>query len=304
MDELEIIRNWQMPGLRIFLNTVDYRTSHFHPEWELIWILENRLTVTLLQQEMTAAPGQLLLFSPNIPHEFRKVSAPATFLCLQIRTGLFPGLDGLSIDEYLPEKAMDTAPLRLAMAQAAAVCFRREPFFELKALSIVSRIFYSLFTALPGHRVTPEEQQSLERRNARLVRLQHYVDENYMHTLRLTDFALLEGLSVSYLSHFIKDSLNQTFQEYVENVRFNCACKLIASGRKGMLDVCMESGFSDYRYFSRAFQRRFGMTPEQYCISRSSEPQDDVSVRRSLHSLERFYTSSQSLEYMKHLGLL
>ena len=36
------------------------------------------------------------------------------------------------------------------------------------------------------------------------------------------------------------------------------------SGEKRLLDICEEAGFSDYRYFSRAFKQQFGMTPEQY----------------------------------------
>ena len=40
MKELEIVRHVQMDGLSLFFDTVDYRTPHFHAEWELIWFLE------------------------------------------------------------------------------------------------------------------------------------------------------------------------------------------------------------------------------------------------------------------------
>ena len=86
--------------------------------------------------------------------------------------------------------------------------------------------------------------------------------------------------------------MNQSFQEYVTSVRFHCACKLIVSGEKKMLDVCMESGFSDYRYFSAAFKSQFGMTPEQYKLS-LKKPENAV-IHHSIHSLEQFYTDEQS----------
>ena len=113
-----------------------------------------------------------------------------------------------------------------------------------------------------------------------------------MHKIRLSDFAEAEGFSMSYLSHFIKSTLNQSFQEYVNSVRVNCACKLIAGGEEKLTAVCLESGFSDYRYFSAAFKKQFGMTPEQYKFS-LKKPENAV-IHHSIHSLERFYTDEQS----------
>ena len=106
---------------------------------------------------------------------------------------------------------------------------------------------------------------------------------------------------MSYLSRFIKETMNQNFQDYVKSMRFNCACKLIAAGGKRMLDVCMESGFSDYRYFSRAFQQQYGMTPEEYSHYAQKLQLETSSVRHSLHSVERFYTREESLKLVDKL---
>ena len=40
MNEVEIVRHRQVEGLSLFINTVELRTPHSHPEWELIWLLE------------------------------------------------------------------------------------------------------------------------------------------------------------------------------------------------------------------------------------------------------------------------
>ena len=45
MNETEIIQHPQIDGLRIFFDTVDYRTPHVHEEFELIWLMEGRLSV-------------------------------------------------------------------------------------------------------------------------------------------------------------------------------------------------------------------------------------------------------------------
>ena len=100
---------------------------------------------------------------------------------------------------------------------------------------------------------------------------------------------------MSYLSRVIKQTLNQSFQEYVKSVRFNCACNLIATGKMRMLDVCMESGFSDYRYFSREFLRQYNMTPEEYRRHTKRLSLELNTVHRSKYSSERFYNKEESL---------
>ena len=71
-------------------------------------------------------------------------------------------------------------------------------------------------------------------------------------------------------------------------MRFHSACRMIRSGGMRMLDVCEEAGFSDYRYFSNCFKEQCGMTPVEY--SRTAAPPDDRPGRRSLHTVEHFYT--------------
>ena len=63
--------------------------------------------------------------------------------------------------------------------------------------------------------------------------------------------------------------------------------------------MCMASGFSDYRYFSAAFKRQFGMTPEQYKLS-LKKPENAV-IHHSIHSLERFYSDEQSRDILEEL---
>ena len=297
MNELEIISHRQIEGMSIFFDAIDYRTPHVHSEWELIWIIDHPLSVTCGHTQFVAEPGEMVLFNPNDHHEFHKVGQTSTFLCFQISPRLMPAMSKLAVDsrvvsEYLSENEMNQ--LKKTMAEMLRVYLRQEEGYALYCVGHSFLILHKLLTRLPTHEQSREETASIDKRNERLRRLIRFVDENYMHKIRLSDFAAQEGCSMSHLSHFVKDAMNQTFQEYVGTVRFNCACRLIAAGNTKMLDVCMESGFSDYRYFSRMFQKQFGMTPEQY--SKLSQTQQRSSAeRRSRHSVERFYTKEDSL---------
>jgi len=304
MNELEIIRHPQIEGLSMFFNTVDYRTPHIHPEWELIWVVENSLVVNSQGKEYILEPGQMIVFNPNEPHEFHKVKESATFLCMQISSKILPEIlpafiDEKRVDEHLSKEEMQT--LKDELVECMMSYLQRDEHFTLYCVGKGSLILYQLLHKMPSHILTTEETSSMDKRNERLKHLLVCVDENYMHKIRLSDFAKKEGCSVSYLSRFIKNTLNQNFQDYVTSVRFNSACKLIAAGDKKLLDVCLESGFSDYRYFSREFQKQYSMTPEEYRYSLKTAKPERIALKHSLHSMERFYSREDSLKIVEQL---
>lgn len=302
MNELEIIRHNRIPGLTAFFNTVDYRTPHFHPEWELMLLLDNPIQVGCGGVSLRAEKGDLLLFLQNQPHELHTFGQSSTFLCLQMKPELLHleqlvVTDDLRLNDHLTRE--QTARMQETLLEIMERYLRNDPFDSLYCLGKACLLFQMIFTSVPVREISREELANIEKRNKRLSSLIRFVDENYMHKLRLSDFAEQEGFSMSYLSHFIKSTLNQSFQEYVNSVRVNCACKLMASGGKKLTDISLESGFSDYRYFSNAFKKQFGMTPEQY--SRSLIKPENAVIHHSIHSLERFYTDEQSKTLLEKL---
>ena len=303
MRELEIVQYGQIEGVSIFINTVDYRTPHLHPEWELLWVLDKSITVTSEHSQFVVEQGDFVFFSPNSPHEFHKTGKNCTFLCMQISPKCFPFVQQV-VDGRFPQKHLSQEQIRLlksAVKEAAEAYFHAEEHYELYCVGKVSLIMHMLLSNLPGRVLTPREAASMDKRNARLKRMIQFVDDNYMHKIRLSDFAEAEQCSMSYLSHFIKEATNMTFQEYVNSVRFNCARKLIAAGDMNMLDVCMESGFSDYRYFVRAFRQQYGMTPEEYSKHAHRLRLESVVIRHSLHTSERIYTRAESLKLLENI---
>ncbi len=259
-----------------------------------MWLLDNPLMVSRGGGSFRAEKGSLLLFQPNEPHELHMIDETCTFLCLQVSPELLRLENDLVTEDvllnpYLGDKA---AGIRSALLEIADAYLSREPYSALLCIGRTFLMFHQILGSIPVRAITREERISQEKRNKRLTSLIRFVDENYMHKIRLSDFAEAEGFSMSYLSHFIKSTLNQSFQEYVNSVRVNCACKLISGGEEKLTAVSMASGFSDYRYFSAAFKKQFGMTPEQYKLS--LEKPENAVIHHSIHSLERFYTDEQS----------
>ena len=317
-SEIEIVRYPQLKGLSIFFDTVSYRTPHVHRELELLWILEGQMEIGGIRPPREASRGELFLFNPGQIHECDGKGQKCTFLCFQISKELLsalPLIDRVRFDEAAlsapPEGAGDdlTAEqwhkhiqkVKEYLARAALEYLEMSPGYELGCSGQMQLAFRELLRLPLWHRESQEEETDRAVRQERVEKIINYVDRNYMHKIRLSDLADEEGLSMGYLSHFVKDTLGMSFQDYVSQVRFNSARKLIEGGGMKMLDVCYASGYSDYRYFSQTFVKRLGMTPEAY--SRSPQPRESEQTRihQSVHSLEQFYTRSRSMQMLEEL---
>lgn len=290
MSEVEIIRYPQIQGINIFYNTVAYRTMHEHKDLELILVLENPLQITLENREYRATEGELLILNPGDLHELNATSA-STFLCIQLDTSIFRvGLENIYFDTLNTKLSGRKIRELLDIMQKYIL---KDEYYELYIHYRIGKVLYELLSNVSSRTLSIAEWNKKNKKTKLLKNLLAYVDENYMHKISLSDFAQKENKSLSYVSHLIKSSINQSFYEYVNFVRLNAACKLMNVPDYRLMDISYDCGFSDYRYFVKAFMERFGKTPKEY---RQSLHHTEVWNHQSIHSKERFYTSIESKE--------
>ena len=304
MNEFEIIQHPQIRGLHVFFNSMEYRTPHFHAEWELLCPVENKLLLCIDAQQYVISPGELILIEPKVIHEYHCIDAPCTFLCLQVSEELFPSLRGMHTETLFPGTGLPSAvyfDIRHKLLRVIRAYIEQEQQYELYCIGMTGLILHTLMTNIPFRRMTAEEITQRERKNERLHRLLKYVDEHFSGKISLREFACREGLSLNYLSNFIHRALNQSFQEYVATVRFNYACERMVKTDDKLLTISMDSGFSDYRYFSEAFKKRTGKTPEEYRDVLRAGGHSNNLVRHSMHSREEFFTRKESIEMCQEL---
>lgn len=309
MNEYEIIQHPQIDGITLFFDTLSYRTPHFHEDWELVWVVEGELEIRCGGRQCTAQKGEIAVLGPLQPHELQAVRQECTFLCLQVSPQLlerlFPAagrtvLEGLFLREYLTPE--EYGRFRQNLRQTARAYLEQPDFYQLYCGGQICLLWHMLFVHMPCRVLSTEEGTQAKKRNARLARLLKFVDQNYMQKIRLSDFAKAEGCTINHMSFFVHQCLGQSFQQYVDTVRFHCACKLIDAGSIRMTDVCFQAGFSDYRYFCKAFRQRLGITPEEYS-RHAQRPVQQPHMQHSIYSKERFYSREKSRMLLNKLEL-
>ena len=96
--------------------------------------------------------------------------------------------------------------------------------------------------------------------------------------ITLEELAKRENVTKTYLSHFIHDNLNMTFQEYVSSMRFERALKLIRNTSMCLTDISVVSGFSDVKYLSRMLEKHFGKSAQECCQQLRAESGTSAAV--------------------------
>lgn len=307
MNELEIVRYSRIEGVSMFFNTLDYRTNHFHEEWEFIVPLDQPLILSTSTEKSRIEEGELLVLPPYRNHEIVMDQSSVTFLCLQISPELFPSCPQLksAFTEVVRVSGLfdpqELQNLRQMMFKMMDIYLNLKPFSELKFMSLAAEFLQEIFDRVPYRILTTEELISIQKRGERLVRFKQFVDNNYRYKIKLADFAREEGCSLSYISAFIKEGLNVSFRDYVMQVRFYAALKMISQTRLSLQEICNECGFSDYRYFSAIFQEKTGMSPKEYRTHPSELDNSSVHIHQSIHSREKFYSLEESRRKLENL---
>ena len=96
-----------------------------------------------------------------------------------------------------------------------------------------------------------------------------YIIEHHQEHISLDDIAALETITPCHASHFIKNMLGISFQEYLNNVRFDHALQLIHQTDLKILDICLESGLSSSYYLNQMFKKTFNCTTKNYIANKA-----------------------------------
>ena len=91
-----------------------------------------------------------------------------------------------------------------------------------------------------------------------------YLQEHLAEEVSLSVLAEEFHLSAQYISQLFKNEIGVGFLTYLTNIRMERAKQLLLSTSLSIAEVSEQSGYSDYRVFTKVFKKSEGITPSQY----------------------------------------
>lgn len=297
--EFELIAGEKIRHVKVFINDITYRNYHFHGAFEFLLVLEGTGVVNLAGGSVPLSPGSLVLVNPNEAHEIDARGEHLIVLIFQVSRHFcgecLPELSGTRFLTHDLTESPAAGALKGLLLEGAALYLREPAYYTYSFLAQTATLFYRLLVAVPHEHLTDHDRDALRRRVQRMNRILDYIEENYTRPIRLRDIAETEGLTPTYVSHFFSEQFGVTFQEYLNNLRFERAMGWIHNTALTISEAALCSGFSDPKYLNKMMQQKMGCSVKAYRQGIIHTPQRTPRLQNA-QVLERYLSTEEALQ--------
>mgnify|MGYP000508986935 CR=1 FL=1 len=88
--------------------------------------------------------------------------------------------------------------------------------------------------------------------------------EHYKEELSLAKLAQIFGYSISYLSRMFQKYAGINYKDYLQTIRTEYGCRQLIETDLTIGEISMENGFPNNKAFSKAFYKKYGITPAEF----------------------------------------
>ena len=264
--EYEEVRNPPDLPFRLLLVSVAYVGPHWHPQTEVLFLLSGSVRVGNSRGSWRLDAGDIMVIGANELHDLVEIS-DNVILVIQYQPDDLDTPVGSDRHWVLlpPEQKVDGAVLerlRSAAARMALEQWDRRPGYSAACRSALFDFLSTAERHLPSEGNDEERLRSPDSRD-RLRAVMNHLHRNYADRISLEEVAGIMNVSPSYASHLIRKGTGRTFQENLNFIRTGRAVALMMNSDRTLLDIAVNVGFSDPKYFNRYCRRLFGVTPKQ-----------------------------------------
>ena len=121
----------------------------------------------------------------------------------------------------------------------------------------------NLKISLFERRVSVEAEQAQQEERS-ITGITRYLQQHLAEEMSLTVLAEVFHLSPQYISQLFKNEIGVGFLAYLTSIRMEKAKKLLLATSLSIAEVAEQSGYGDYRVFTKVFKKAEGITPSQY----------------------------------------
>lgn len=93
--------------------------------------------------------------------------------------------------------------------------------------------------------------------------IKKFIDENYHKNIRAEDIGKLTGINQNKIRKEFKTQYHMTVADYISELRMLKAKKMIIDKDIMIKEIAIECGYEYVQNFTRAFKKKFGVSPEK-----------------------------------------
>jgi YesN/AraC family two-component response regulator len=91
-----------------------------------------------------------------------------------------------------------------------------------------------------------------------------FMQRNYTKNISRDDAALAAKMSPSHFSRLLKERTGRGFTDLLNQIRVDRAAELLRDADLTLMEIALETGFTDQSYFTKVFRRHTSLTPREF----------------------------------------
>jgi AraC-like DNA-binding protein len=251
---------------------------HYHPEFELNYIIKSKGLRFIGDSIEAFAEGDLVLLGSNIPHYWRnhdefyanKTENAAEAIVMRFRANLW-GDTFLETPEMKAIKDLFGISNRGILFSENTTNQAKEILFEILNVNQIEKIilWLRLFEVLAKDtsykilsKKTLVNQTSIQ--DDRMTRVLNFIQNNLTNEIDLDEVAQVAHMNRSAFCRFFKQKTNKTLSNFINELRISLACRLLLESKDDIVQIAFASGFQDVSYFNQVFRAFRGDNPSGF----------------------------------------
>ncbi len=252
---------------------------HFHPEYELTFIIESFGKRFIGDSIENFEEGDLIFIGPNLPHFWRN---DKSFYEIEEKRNVrlivvhfiedFMGKHFFDAPElYQIRKFLNgsrrgvkiTGETAQFVKEQMMYMFKERGFSRLMILfSVLDRLSKSndyQFLATEGYK------RGINQPDAdRINQIYEYIVDHFNENISLEDLSSLVNMSSPAFCRYLRSRIGKSFKQMLNEIRVGNACREILESDKTVTQIAYESGYNNISNFNRRFVEIKKMSPIQF----------------------------------------
>lgn len=256
-----------------------YNHWHYHPEIELIHILQGTGTQFLGDQIGRFKQDDMILIGSNLTHMWRNDEAyfkkDRSLKAEAIVIHFDPRILGQPFIQLFENRAlvnlMEKARQGIYIGGNTRTAIHQHmlELFNLQGMERIIRLLTILQLLSVSSHISLISSKgfhinNVESETDKIDRIFQYTLNHFSERISLEDIAARVNISPKAFCRYFKSRTRKTFSRFLLEVRIGHACKLLNEDSMSISEICYECGFNNISNFNRYFKMLTNTTPLHY----------------------------------------
>ncbi|WP_160674061.1 helix-turn-helix domain-containing protein [Clostridium sp. C8-1-8] len=246
-----------------------YQEKKTHTDYDIWYILDGEVTVTLNNKEYTASKDDVIFFYPNVCYEAAIIEDYCEFIYIHFDFSIGKKLNALDNYNY---SGIIRKPLLAKTSEIFKDTYFQYKNSDYQANYLIKSSFNLLLATIldlaensePYRTFFPNTIKENITDRFDLQQVLQYIEENLNKNIRIIDLANMINTSEKYFITRFRKNVGVPPLQYINELRMNRAKKLLYIGCYSIKQIASFLGYPDPYSFSKAFKKKYGIAPNKF----------------------------------------